>query len=147
MFLPDLQTDYEMKCEGTDERNGEPEWVVHFQQRKDRPSRTATVWVSGVNRAGMLKGRAWIAKNNFQIVHLESSLMDGVPDIELEGLAVSVDYRPVQSPSSSLELWLPANIATYWEYQAHRAILEHRFSDFQFFTVDTKEKVQEPSKP
>ena len=147
MFLPDLQTDYEMKCEGTDERNGQPDWVVHFQQRKDRPSRTATVWVSGVNRAGMLKGRAWIAKDNFQIVHLESSLMDGVPEIELEGLGVSVDYRPVQSPSSNLELWLPSHIATYWEYQAHRAILEHRFSDFQFFTVDTQEKTEAPAKP
>jgi len=147
MFLPDLQTDYEMKCEGTDERNGQLEWVIHFQQRKDKPSRTAKLWVYDVARPGMFKGRAWISKESFQVVHLEASLMNGVPDIGLLGLGVSVDYRLVQSPSGSLALWLPDHIDTYWDYDVHRAILVHKLSDFQFFTVETKDKVQEPQKP
>lgn len=147
MFLPDLQTDYEMKCEGANERNGQLDWVVHFQQRKDRPDRTAKFWVGNVSRSGMFKGRAWISKENFQVVHLEASLVGGVPDIGLEGLAVSVDYRLVQSVSGNLGLWLPDSMATYWDYNAHRLVLTHSFSDFQLFTVETREKTQEPRKP
>jgi VWFA-related protein len=147
MFLPDLQTDYEMRCEGVDERNGQLDWVVHFQQRKDRPSRTVKVWVSDIARPGMVEGRAWISKENYQVVHLEANLMDGVPDIGLQGLAASVDYGLVQSASGSLGMWLPDSIATYWDYDAHRTILVHRLSDFQFFTVETQEKVQESREP
>lgn len=147
MFLPDLQTDYEMKCEGAEERNGQLDWVVHFQQRKDRPSRTAKVWVDEVARPGIFEGRAWISKDNFQVLHLDASLMNGVPDIGLEELAVSVDYGLVQGRSGKLSLWLPNSIASYWGYAAHRSILIHRFSDFEFFTVETIEKIQEPRNP
>ena len=147
MFLPDLQTDYEMNCEGADERNGQLDWVVHFRQRKDRPSRTAKVFAENVAHSGMLKGRAWISQENFQVVHLEAALTDGVPDIGLQGLGVVVDYRLVQDASGNLGLWLPSSISTYRNYDAHRTILTHKYSDFQVFTVETKEKVQESREP
>lgn len=147
MFLPDLQTDYEMTCEGLDERNGQLNWVVHFQQRKDRPSRTAKFWVNNVSHPGMFEGRAWISKDSFQVVHLEASLMQGVPDIGLQHLSVSVDYRLVQSPSGSVTFRLPDKIATYWDYDPHRIILDHTLSDFQFFSVEIEERTHEPQKP
>ena len=40
IFLPNMQDDYEMQCEGEVEWGGQLTWVVHFQQRKDKPSRT-----------------------------------------------------------------------------------------------------------
>ena len=147
MFLPDLQTDYEMKCEGLGERSGQLDWVVHFQQRKDRPSRTSKIWANNVSRPGMFEGRAWISKDNFQVVHLEASLMQGVPDIGLQGLSVSLDYRLVQTLSGTLGFWLPDKIATYWDYDADRIILDHGFSDFQFFSIETKEKTRETKEP
>jgi hypothetical protein len=147
MFLPDLQTDYEMNCEGADERNGQLDWVVHFRQRKDRPSRTAKVWVESVVHPAMLEGRAWISQEDFQVVHLEAALIDGVPDIGLQGLGVVVDYRLVQGASGNIGLWLPCSISTYRDYDARRTILTHKYSDVQVFTVETKEKVQESRQP
>jgi len=147
MFLPDLQTDYETKCEGADERHGQLDWVVHFQQRKDRPSRTARVWVDNVAHPSRFEGRAWISREDFQVVHLEATLMDGVPDIGLQGLGVVVDYRLVQGATGNPGLWLPDSVSTYWDYEAHRTILTHKYSVFQFFTVETKEKVQESRQP
>jgi hypothetical protein len=144
IFLPELQPDYEMKCEGINERNGQLDWVIHFQQRKDRPSRTASFWVNRVAHPGMFKSRAWISQENFQIVHLEANLIGGVPDIGLQELAVSVDYGLVKTPTGKLVLWLPSSAATYWDYDAHRTILSHSFSDFELFAVETKEKIQEP---
>ena len=52
-----------MKCEGSSEWNGQPAWVVVFQQRKDRPSHTAMFSVKGVMYPAKLKGRAWIAQD------------------------------------------------------------------------------------
>lgn len=147
IFQPDLQTDYEMKCEGLDERNGQLDWVVHFQQRKDRPSRTANFSVDNAVHPAMLKGRAWISQESFQVVHLEASLMGDLPESGLEELAFSVDYEFVRSPSGNLGLWLPNSIVTYRDYDAHRIILVHTFGDFQFFAIETKEKIQEPKEP
>ena len=147
IFHPELQTDYEMKCEGAEERNGQINWVVHFQQRKDRLSRTARFWVDNVSYPGNLKGRAWISNENFQIVHLEASLMRDVPAIGLRDLALSVDYGLVQSPSGNLGLWLPNHSVTYWNFDTNRIILAHTLADFQFFAIETKEKIQEPKEP
>jgi VWFA-related protein len=147
IFHPDLQTDYEMKCEGMDSRNGQLDWVVHFQQRKDRPSRTAKFSVGNVAYPSMLKGRAWISKESFQVVHLEANLMGALPEIGLEDLAFSVDYEFVQTPAGNLEFWLPNRIVTYWNFDAHRIILVHTLADFQLFAVETEEEIQDPNSP
>ncbi len=147
IFHPDLQADYEMKCEGLDSRNGQLDWVVHFQQRKDRPSRTTNFSVDKGNHPGMLKGRAWISNDDFQVMRVEASLMGGVPEIGLQELAFSVDYAYVGNPSGSLGFWLPSRIVTYKNFDVHRTVLAHTFADFQFFAIETKEKIQEPKGP
>ena len=73
--------------------------------------------------------------------------MDGVPDIGLQALALSVDYGPIRTPSGSLELWLPNYIATYSDFDAHRTILVHSLSDFELFAVETKEKIKNQENP
>jgi hypothetical protein len=128
-------------------RMGQPEWVVHFQQRKDKPSRTAKFWVDKVGYPGSLKGRAWISTENFQVLHLEAGLMGEVPAIGLQGLAFTVDYKLVQNSAGDFGLWLPNHTSTYWDFDGHRIILAHTLGDFQLFAVDTKEKIQEPKQP
>ena len=87
----------EMRCEGSDERNGQMDWVVHFEQRKARPSRTAKVWVNGVAHPGMFKEEHWISKRELSSRAPEKAgLVVGVPDIGLEGMTFSVDYGLVQ---------------------------------------------------
>jgi len=147
IFQSDLQTDYEMKCEGMDKRNGQLDWVVHFQQRKDRPSRTAQFWVDGVAYPGMFKGRAWISQEDFQVIHLEAKLMGDLRAMQLQELALSVDYAFVKSPSGSLGVWLPSSIVTYWQFDEHRIILVHTLADFQLFAIETKEKMLQPKEP
>ncbi len=147
IFHPNLQTDYEMKCEGIDKRNGQLDWVVHFQQRKDKPGRTVKIWVDNVVYSGMLKGRAWISTENFQVIHLETNLMGDLPVIKLQELAVSIDYAFVLTPSGKLGVWLPKSIAAYWKFDDRRLILVHTFADFQLFAIETEEKIQELKEP
>ena len=144
IFLPSLQTDYEMNCEGLDKWNGQFAWVMHFQQRKDKPRRTLQFRTDAGLVGAMLKGRAWISMERGQVLHLETNLMQDRPSTNLRLSAISVDYALVQIESKKLELWLPKRVEAYWEISSHRIILYHSFSDFKVFSVDTEQNIERP---
>ena len=80
MFLPEIQDDYEMTCEGTAEWNGQRTQVVRFVQRKDKPSHTLSLRDGkGAVHPARLKGRAWIAADSGEVMHMETSLMEEIP--------------------------------------------------------------------
>ena len=144
IFLPKIQTDYDMNCEGLDKWKGQFAWVIHFQQRKDKPRRTLAFHTESGSYGAMLKGRAWISMDAEQVLHIETNLMQDIPALNLRSSAVVVDYAPVEIQSRKLELWLPQRVESYWEISAHRTVLYHTFSDFQLFTVDTQQSQQKP---
>lgn len=148
IFHPNIQPDYQMKCEGLDKRDGQRAWVVHFQQRKDKPSRTLWFPVpSGGTYAARLKGRAWISAEDFHVMHLETSLVGDIPVLKLENTAISVDYVLVFNHSQKIGLWLPGRIEAYWEFTDRRVILAHTYSEFQLFAVETEERIEKPKEP
>lgn len=139
IFRPEMQTDYEMSCEGRDQWKGKAAWVIRFQQRKDKPRRTMRFYVGGGEIGVMLKGRAWIGVESGQVVHMESTLMHDIPDIGLRRGAITVDYAPVEIRSRKLQLWLPQEVEAFWEFGTFRVILLHNFRNFKLFTVETEE--------
>jgi len=147
IFHPKMQVDYEMRCEGQDDSRGQPAWVIHFEQRKDRPGRTQQFSVEGVPYPARLKGRAWISTENFQVLHLQTGLLGDMPLIRLRNNTVSVDYAPVPVQGKKDELWLPQSIHAFWEFEERRVMLVHTLSSFQLFTVETQEKIQAPKQP
>jgi len=147
IFLPSMQTEYDMNCEGLDKWKGQFAWVVRFQQRKDKPRRTMQFRTSGGVYEAMLRGRAWISMDNGQVLHLEASLMNDIPALNLRSGAISVDYAPVEIQSRKIELWLPERVEAYWEIANRRLALYHTFSNFKLFTVETEDTVKKPKQP
>ena len=144
IFLPSMQTDYEMTCQGLDKWNGQAAWVVQFQQRKDRPRRTLQFRTGTEDYRAMLKGRAWISEDRCQVLHIETNLMEDIPAMNLRSSAIAVDYAPVEIQSRKLELWLPQRIQAYWDIGGHRVMLFHNFSNFKLFSVDTEQNIEKP---
>lgn len=72
IFHPDMRENFQMTCEGLGDWHGRATWIMHFRQRDDKPSRFADYKVGADTYAMKLKGRAWIAANDFQIVRIES---------------------------------------------------------------------------
>jgi len=144
IFYPELQRDYEMHCEGITQWNSQPAWVVYFRQLDGMRPRTLSMGTAANVFPVSLKGRAWIAADSGEIMHLETNLVKGVPIIELRANAVSVDYAPVAFPSRNLQLWLPKSAVAYTDYGKRRTIIEHTFSDFQLFSVDTQQVIGRP---
>ena len=147
LFLPALQRDYDMKCDGQVSWEGQPAWLVEFRQRPDRPSRTFGFRTLKGAYSAQLRGRAWLAADSGEILHLEAGLMHALPAIKMDHLYLSITYAPVQFQSRDVRVWLPKIADVYYEYDELNTIVHHTFSDFLLFSVDTDQKTAKPKSP
>lgn len=144
IFHPRNVANFKMECEGLGRWHGQPAWQVRFEQRADRPNLTYSFTVDRVDYGVGLRGRAWILADSFQVARLETDLEQAVPKIRLRLDHQSVEYRPVESAASHLQLWLPSSTELFMDFQGRRFYRKHSFSDFQLFSVDTQYKVNDP---
>jgi tetratricopeptide (TPR) repeat protein len=150
---PDFDSDFDWKCEGMGEWKGQPAWMIHFQQRADRPpSRLhALVATSGQEYGLALKGRVWVAANGDHLLHLETDLVRPLEPVRLEREHYSIDYGLVRFHTHPVALWLPESVDAYFRYRGHTYHQYSRFSNFELFWVGTAQKIgkakQNPQKP
>jgi hypothetical protein len=147
IFYPALQGDYVMRCEGQSQWNNRPAWVIYFRQSKGKRARTFGIRTSVQTYPVSLKGRAWIAADSGQVMHLETNMVHGIVTIGLQASAVSVDYAPVKFRTQTVEVWLPQSAVAYSDYGNRRMIFDHTFSDFQLFSVQTQQVIEKPKTP
>lgn len=140
---PDFLKDYDVTCEGLTELHGRRAWSLHLTQV--RPNNFRHYRVANRSYALMLKARAWIDAESFEVLRLETDLRDRVPQIPLLLEHVVVDYANVEFPRRNLQLWLPQAADIYMDCRGHRYRHRHRFSDFKLFWVETEQKVKQPA--
>ena len=145
VFHPIYRDDFELNCEGLGQWNGRPTWLVHFRQRTDRPVRFRSFVTGQVEYPIRLRGRAWISEKSYQVVHMETDLLEPVPDAQLRREHVSIDYQLVPFPESKVELWLPQQVDLYHDFRGRFFHHYHRFSDFRLFAVDVKQQIGRPT--
>lgn len=145
VFHPDYQSDFEWKCEGLGTWKSDPAWIVHFQQRSDRPTSRLEGFNTMTNVYPMpMKGRAWLLEKTGQILHLEADLMKPIKAVRLAREHFSIDYRQVSFTKHPVKLWLPEDVNTYIEYRGHGYHEYHHFSHFILFWVGAEQKIGKP---
>jgi hypothetical protein len=147
LFHPFYQGDYDMRCEGMDARNGQPAWVVHFRQAKGKRPRTLSFHTPTAAYVAKLKGRAWISADSYEILHIDTNLMEAIPMLNLKGDAVSVDYETVEFSSRNIRLRLPRTAVTFMEYDKQRYIFQHTFTNSLVGSVRTEQVIGSPQQP
>ena len=145
VFHPEMRPDFDLQCEGLGEWHGEPTWLVHFQQRTDRPNRMHTYKIGEQVVPVGLKGRAWITANRFQIIRMEADIVKPMPEIRLLSEHQVVEYGPVPFPKKNTTLWLPKNAEIYFDFRKHRYYRRHSFDHYMLFSIDADEKRKEPT--
>src|SRR5262249_19450900 len=113
VFHPKYAPNFDMKCEGLSSWQGQPAWLVRFEQRPDRDNHLSNVVVKNRSYKVRLRGRAWILAESHQVARLETDLADTTPAIKLMLEHMNVEYRPVEFPERRTELWLPASAELY----------------------------------
>jgi tetratricopeptide (TPR) repeat protein len=142
VFHPSMRDAFQMTCEGLGAWHGKPAWLVHFQQRYDRPNHMQAYLV-GTNRYPVnLKGRAWIAGDSFQIMRIESDMMTPMPQISLMAEHTVTEYAPVPFPKRNTNFWLPQSAEVYMQFRGQRIYRKHSFEKYMLFSVDAEDKVQ-----
>jgi tetratricopeptide (TPR) repeat protein len=144
IFHPVYRDEYEMTCEGLTHWHDRKVWQVHFRQRKDKPARMREYNVGKNVYSVGLRGRAWIAADNFQIVSIETDLVAPIPAIKLAAEHISIDYEPVQFRKKHEELWLPQNAELFFDFNGRRIHRRHHFDDYRLFSVDENQKISAP---
>jgi hypothetical protein len=142
IFHPSLVPDFNFACEGLGQWKGRPAWLVHFEQRQDEPNSFRSYVIDGIPYPVLIKGRAWIDADTFQVVRLESDLVKPVGKIHLTRDHVSIEYGLVQFHTHNQQLWLPKAADLYVELQGGRFYRRHTFSDFKIFMTDTAHRIQ-----
>lgn len=144
-FHPDFRNDFNWRCEGLSQWNGQSVWLVRFQQRSDRP----TSLLAGFERPSEefllpLKGLAWVSAKTSEIVRLEADLVHPVEPLDLKRQHWVIEYAPVDFHAHKATLWLPERVDVYIQFQNHYLHHQHRFSNFKLFWVGTSEKIAVP---
>jgi tetratricopeptide (TPR) repeat protein len=143
-FHPVIQPDLEWKCEGLGTWKDQPAWVVHFQQRPDRPNSLALFSTPMQSYSLPLKGRAWVSERGGQVIHLDTDLVKPIEPLNLKREHFSIDYKQVSFRTQKVDLWLPENVDTYFQYRGHFLHYYHHFSDFKLFWVGATQKISDP---
>jgi hypothetical protein len=145
MFLPEIQSDYEMTCEATAEWKGRRANVVHFVSRKDKTSRTLSFRSKGGKLyPARIKGRAWISADSGEVLHFEAGLMGEITQISVRDWYIVIDYAPVQFHDQNVRMLLPQSVDAYCEFNDHRTISYHTFTNFLLFSVQTGQSIANP---
>jgi Flp pilus assembly protein TadD len=143
-FHPMIQGDLNWTCEGLGKWNERPAWVVHFQQRTDRPN-VLSIFITPSHQYSLdLKGRAWVSENGGQVLHLETDLVNEIQPIDLKRQHFSIDYDMVSFSAHKMALWLPVSVDAYIQYQGHFLHHYHHFKDFKLFWVGSTQKISRP---
>jgi hypothetical protein len=145
IFLPRYQGDFEMNCEGTAPWNGQAAWVMHFQQRPDKPAEMFSV--PGTKYRLKLKGRAWLAADSGEVLHLETGTLEPISAMGMRSWWLSINYGPVQFARQNTLMWLPQTVDAYVEFDNFRTMIYHTFADFMMFSVHTRQDGQKPAEP
>jgi hypothetical protein len=147
IFHPRHIEQFAMSCEGLTNMGTRAVWQLNFAQRPDRVNDFHGFRVKGNLYHVKLKGRAWIAADNYEVVRLETDLMEPIKEIDLQAEHLAIDYGPVEFPKRKLQLWLPGSASLYVDYHGHRYQRRHDFSDFRLFWVEAEQQVKKTDLP
>jgi tetratricopeptide (TPR) repeat protein len=146
IFHPYYVQNFKISCEGLARSKGGPAWQMYFRQRPDKPNtiRTYQVGAEGQAYPVALKGRAWIAADSFQIVRLETDLIDPLLQIRLVADHAAIEYGPVHFQARNLDMWLPQSAEVHYDWRGRRSHRRHSFRNYLLFSVDDKQRISAP---
>ena len=116
---------------------------LRFSQRPNRKNLFHVYRVGNNYYPAKLKGRAWIAVDNYEVLRLQTDLIEPIGQIRLLREHSDIHYGAVEFRKQNVRLWLPQSAELYMDFRGHRYQRRHSFSNFQLFSVETGQTVGE----
>lgn len=135
----------EIRCEGLSDMQSSPAWQLRFQESPDPAKSFSVVRIGRSLYLPRLKGRAWIATDNNEVLRIDTDLVSPISEIDLQVEHLSIVYASVEFRTRQLRLRLPESASLYIGYRGHRYKRVHNFSQFQLFWVESDQNIKEPA--
>jgi hypothetical protein len=144
IFHPSHIEEFNMTCDGLEEWQNRSVWRISFEQRLDRPA-TLCTFKAGLDLFPMLfKGFALIDSTNYQILYVETDLLQPIPKLHVDLDHMEVGYASVPFNEGDISIWLPQTAEITVDYKGKRLIERHTYSNFRLFLVETGQKIAAP---
>lgn len=134
-------------CEGLTSVRGQAAWQIRFEEKKDTSKNIRRWRNNNVTYNIRVKGRLWLASASYDMLRIETDLLEPVQGLGLTRDHLQVDYGPVSFLDGKQWLWLPWSADMYMEWRHKRFHHQHSLSDYMLFGVDTTDKVTAPKAP
>jgi tetratricopeptide (TPR) repeat protein len=144
VFHPGFARALDFTCEGLGQWRGKAAWLMYFKQKPGQKS-FLRLWETQRQTVEIpLRGRVWVAASDYQVLHVETDLVQPMKDLELTRDHLAIDYGPVPFQGGKAELWLPWYADMYLELHHHRYHHRHVLSNYAMFGVDTNDIINKP---
>jgi tetratricopeptide (TPR) repeat protein len=132
------------QCEGLTSVRGQAAWQIRFEEKKDTAV-SIRRWRNNNNTYNIrVKGRVWLTSASYDMLRIETDLLEPVRQLGLTRDHLQVNYGPVSFQDGTQWLWLPWSAEMHMEYRHRRFHHQHFLTDYMLFNVDTTEKVSNP---
>jgi Flp pilus assembly protein TadD len=147
ILQPVTRQDFVYQCEGLTGIRGKATWQIRFQEKKDSVHGIRDWQRNGKVYHVYLKGRVWISSASYDVLRIETDLLEPIQSLGLTRDHLLVDYGPVSFTTSPTTLWLPWSAEMHMELRGHRYHHKHYLTDYMLFEVDTNHKIGKPKNP
>ena len=146
IFHPVHVHEFRMTCKGVTYWHNLAVYEIAFEQRSDVPNTMSEFRIGQVSYDILLKGTAFVDRDSYQILHLDTDLARPIPDI-LDLEHQSIDYGSVSFTAHNDQLWLPQFTTINVRFRNKEFFEQHTYNDYRLFSVDTGQKISKPAIP
>ena len=107
--------------------------VLVFAQISELVARPWRVSIGGTTCSYLMQGLVWIDQSTFQIVRLQTDLLNPLKAIHQEKLRSEIDFSEVKIPARNLTLWMPNRVELNWKLDNQAGAELHTYSDYRLF--------------
>lgn len=144
ILQPATRAEFVYQCEGLAGIRGKATWQIRFQEKKDSPGGVRDWRRNGKLYHLPLKGRIWISSASFDVLRIETDLLEPAQVLGLTRDHLLVDYGPVNFSTANATLWLPWSAEMHMELHGRRYHHKHYLTDYMLFEVNTNHKIGKP---
>jgi len=147
ILQPAVRGEFSYQCEGLASIRGKAAWQIRFQEKKNSSAGVRDWRRDGKIYRIPVKGRIWLSSTSFDVLRIETDLLEPVQLLGLTRDHLLVDYGPVSFTSTNTTLWLPWSAEMHMELRGRRYHHKHYLTDYMLFEVDTNHKIGKPKNP
>jgi Flp pilus assembly protein TadD len=144
ILQPAVRSEFSYQCEGLASIRGKATWQIRFQESKNSSTAVRQWQREGKLFPIAIKGRIWLSSTSFDVLRIETDLLQPIQILGLTRDHLRVDYGPVNFSSTNTALWLPWSAEMHMELHGHRYHHMHYLTDYMLFGVDTNHKIGKP---